>query len=242
MNNKITYGITATLLLLVIMIAQASAVQYTAWKELEGNDTTQIHTIIFWDFGALTEDYVSSGNDLELAVQYSFYPKTWNERNEEYSVEYCNLTIKFASHVSNSTQTIFERTVTPTQEDISRQNYYIKLSQGDGITADAYCKFSGVRPEELEMPVEITLVTPTWECKSCQYYEWSLVERDIVKAEVIGDNTVEVWQYIKLLITLNYEIVIALFWIVLIMIGAFSTSLIFMGLYWLFLFLRRYAT
>jgi hypothetical protein len=131
-------------------------------------------------------------------------------------------------------------TITKDDPDIFRDKYFVRLKQGDSMRSELNCVYENNRPEKFEIPASMTIVTPTWECKSCQYYEWSVIERDILKAESIGANTVEVVDYIKRLISLNFEIVIAMFWIALIFVTGLSTSLIFVAIYWLFLFLRRY--
>ena len=80
---------------------------------------------------------------------------------------------------------------------------------------------------------------PTWECKECQYYEWALMERDWAKADLIGDNFVNVLGIIKQFVLLNFEIWLALFWVFLILLLFVAMSSIFLGIYWAYLFLRH---
>ena len=68
--------------------------------------------------------------------------------------------------------------------------------------------------------------------------EWSVLEKDILKADTIGDNVVTISDYIKRLFLLNFEIFLALFWIFLILMVFGAISLIFLGVYWIFALLK----
>jgi hypothetical protein len=89
------------------------------------------------------------------------------------------------------------------------------------------------------MPMEMQMVTPTNQCKSCQYYEWTKQETSISKTRVIGDYVVSVSNYIQKIILLNFEILLALFWISLILVLFIVIGLIFVPIIWLYTYLMR---
>ena len=87
--------------------------------------------------------------------------------------------------------------------------------------------------------MDMQLVTPTWECKACQLYEYSVQQKDITKAQVIGNNVVTISDYIKKLFVLNFEIWLMLFWIFLILMILVGVGLIFFGVFWVYSYLRK---
>ena len=237
MKNKI---ITLMLgILLLVTMANVSAVQYFQTKSFIGNDTTNLYASVFWDFGELTKENIKGGNPLQTYVLYNIYPSYWNLANPDYAVQTCNMTIRFFQYMDNSSRIIYNKEYTGATDDDPNAKYFVKLNKGDGYSVDVTCQFSGIRPDSLDIPADFSIVTPTWECKACQFYEWSLLEQDIAKAKVIGENTKDVVGFIKQLILLNFEIVLALFWLILIAVSFMGTSLIFVGIYWMFLYLRK---
>ena len=102
-----------------------------------------------------------------------------------------------------------------------------------------YCKKNNLSIQEgLDMPFQQQIVMPTWECKACQYYEWSLVEINIEKAKIIGENVVDTSKYIKKLFMLNFEILLALFWVLIILLLFAVIGMVFSGIYWIYIYLR----
>lgn len=237
MNKNITA--TIMVLLLIGIMANVSAVQYAQTKVFKDNDTVWMRTYYTWDIGDLLDDHIKNGNDLEAYIRYDVYTSAWNKDNPDYAVDNCNFTVEKYSILTKNTSIIYNRVFTGATTDVSMAKYFVSLRKGEFFTSDVKCKFSGLRPELMEMPFNLAIVTPTWECKACQSYEQSKLDINIEKAQTIGDNTVETIDYMKQLIILNFEFVVIFFWIFLISIGWFSMSLIFLGVYWLYLYLRK---
>jgi len=238
MKYKIMMGVLA--FLLIVSMVNVSAVTFWQERYFRGNYTTQVRGVVIWDFGNLLPDKIKSGSELETYVWYNMYPQKWNRDNPNYAVRYCNMTITFWEYLGNSSKRIYNQTFTSASEDKLNAKYFVNLNQGDSYDVDIFCVFSDNRPEFLEeLPADFSIVTPTWECKECQYYEWSVLEQDIAKAKTIGDNTLDIVGYIKQVVLLNYEIAIALFWLILLSGGFIGISLVFVGVYWLFLYFRR---
>jgi len=241
MKNKKMKKLFTLLLLSIFLLSFTSAeIQFFQKKSDMGNGTIQNHLTIVYSKGGMgiTEDYVTGNNPYEVYLWYNFYPNKWNTNNPNYKVDYCNFQIKFWGKMENTTTLVFNQNYTPTDPDVFNAKYFMKLNDGDGMIADQICYFENKTYTGLDFPAEMQLVTPTWECKACQYYEWSLQERDIVKAKTIGDNIVDTSGYIKKLILLNFEIWLALFWVFMILMIFISIGLIFMVAYWFYLYIK----
>ncbi len=231
------------LMIAVFLLASVSADMIYWQQKWEGDgvgvvpfNVTKIHAVVNYD--ADLNSFVTGGSQFEFYFWYDIYVQSWNELNPDYSVDWCNFTIqKFPSTSSNATFT-YNRLFT---DDYRNAKYFLRLDDGDTIFADIDCHFNSTN-HSLIIPASLQAVTPTWECKACQFYEWTLLERDILKAEAVGDNIVDVVAVMRSLINLNFEIWLALFWIVLIVIAVHSTGLLFIGLIWLFAYLKNLIT
>jgi len=240
MNNKILAITISMIFLLTIMPMISAEIQYFQVKQDLGNGTIQNLITAWYDkTGFYSEDYITGNNPLDVYVLFNIYPKTWNSANPSSKVDYCEWKVSFWQS-GNATTIIVNENYTQYDTDIMGDKYFVRMRDGEGITAYQKCYFENHSYTDLYLPMEMQLLTPSWECKECQYYLWSLTERDIIKAKAVGDNVVEVSTYIKKLFLLNFEIWLAFFWFFLILIIFASISLIFVGIYWLFLFLRRF--
>jgi hypothetical protein len=234
--------IILTIFALILLTSFVSGeLEFWEQKSNMGNGTIQNHLTLFYSKSGLGigDDYVSGNNPFEVYLLYNIYPQSWNSYNPNFKVTKCEFIIRFLGHLQNNITTILNETYTPLDNDIMKAKYFIKLNDGDSFIADEICYFENKNFTELLMPSEMQLVTPSWECKSCQYYEWSLQERDILKAKAIGDNVVTISGYIKKLFLLNFEIWLALFWFFLILMIFTAVGLIFIGVYWLFLYMKK---
>jgi hypothetical protein len=251
-------------LLLINIVNVNAMIEYWQQKSDMGNGTIKNHLVVFYSktpmqFSTtpkntllcnlfkifcvsetgIIEDYVSGNNPYEVYLWYNIYVQKWNIANPNYKVNRCDWNIRFWGHLENSTTTFINQSYTQADNDVMNAKYFMRLSDGDGMIATQICYFQNQNYHELDIPAEMQLVTPSWECKACQFYEWSLLERDIEKAKSIGDNVVTISDYIKKLILLNFEILLALFWIFLILMIFVAIGLIFVGIYWLFLYLKN---
>jgi len=235
--------------ILIIMMGMFLLVSFTAltsaqiqyWQTIWQGDgvgdvpynVTRNHAFVIYDKDI--DDYVKGNNPLEIYVMYDIYIDTWNSLNSaDYSVDWCNLTIRTFPASSNLTSLDYNQLFT---DDYRNSKYFVQLNDGDNFFVDLDCHFNSTQ-NSINVPASFQIVTPSWECKACQYYEWSVVEQDIVKSQSVGSNVVEVSEYTKKLIELNYELWLVLFWVILIIIAVHSTGLIFIGLLWLFIFMK----
>ena len=198
------------------------------------NTTTMFATV---DFDRDDNNFIKSNRPLEFYVQFDITIDTWNAVNPLFSVDTCNFTARTFPEGLNTTPFIFNRLYT---EDNFNDKHFVRLESGDLFTVAIDCHFNG-QNTSLKIPANLQIVTPTFECQACQFFKWSKIEGDILKAESVGDNVVEVTNIIKKFIRLNFEIILTLFWIILIVIAVHSTGLIFLGMIWMLGYLKSFT-
>lgn len=184
-------------------------------------------------------DYITGNNPFEMYIQYNIYPKTFNSNNPNFKIDYCNFKLQYWASLENTPITLFEQNYTDKDEDINKAQYFFRMFDGDLAIGQETCYYENQSFDELILPMEMTMVTPTNQCKSCQYFLWSKLERDVSKAKSIGDNVSQISSFIQKIILLNFEIALALFWISLILIIFIVIGLIFLVGYWVFLWLWK---
>jgi hypothetical protein len=189
----------------------------------------------------ISDDYVLGNSAFETYLQYSFNPKSSNEQNPNYKVNYCNLKIQVWRHLQPNSTVVFEKNFTSSDFDVNNAQYFFLLFDRDQVIATQTCYFQNTNYNYLDLPAQMQIIQPTFECKACQFYLWSKQEADITKAQIVGDNVVSISSYIQKLVILNFEIILILFWIALIMFIFIGIGLIFIGAYWLFIYLSRIA-
>lgn len=220
----------------IFLLASVSAQLEFFQQDYQYNSSTLIHSLVV--YRADTENFITGGSPLEVYAWYDIYVQSWNELNPDYSVSYCNFSVrqypKTSSNVTFSDSRIFT-------DDYRNAKYFLRMNDGDTAFFDTECFFNSTNTSIL-IPANFQIVTPTTECKACQYYEWSVTERDISKAEQVGSQSVDVINIMYQVIYLNFEIWLALFWIVLIVVAIHSTGFIFVGLVWLFAYLKSLIT
>lgn len=243
----INFGIILALLLISLVSSVTDHYQEVILYP-ENEHITRRVVSVFWlgfdfDSGFLgsgaVNDEITSDELLEVEIDYSIYIQRWNSANYNYAVQNCTLTINYFENKANESYIFYERTITKDDADILGDKYFVRLNQKDGLSAFMDCYFIDEDSRILDTPTELSIKLPTYECKTCQYYEWSVQQRDIGKARTIGENSVSVWNYIKKVIDLNFEIILALFWLILILMAIGGFGLVFFGIYWLFLYLRK---
>jgi hypothetical protein len=241
--KKIMTTMLAFLLLLSLINA---GTQFYMVKNDLGNKTIQNRMTICYDksFQAvLTDirDYTTGNNFYQTYILYNLYVNKWNTDNPNYIIDYCNMTIKQSTRQTNYS-TIFNKYVTNNDFDLFNAKYFLLMADGDCVIVEQNCRYnSNYSQSNLDIPAYMQLVTPTWECKDCQYYEWTLTQRDIAKAELLNNNKLSISDFMKKLILINFEILLILFWTFMILMIFVAIGFIFMGIYWLFLYLRGVA-
>lgn len=242
-KNKSLILLIGMFFLLVIMSNLVTS-ESSFWQTREniGNGTIKNHLVVQYskDGFGIAKDYVSGNNPYEVYLWYNFYVNKWNTDNPNHKITYCEWLIRYSSSIENSTTIILvNQNFTQDDADLFNAKYFVRMYHNDYLYADQICHFQNNTYIDLYIPAEMQIVTPSWECKECQYYEWNVVEKDIIKAKDIGGKVVVASDYIKKLFLLNFEIWLAMFWFSLIIMVFIGVGLIFIIIYFLYLYLRR---
>ena len=242
MKYKLITFALAFLLLLNLSSAVVSFYQETIFLPTDMHITRTANSV-FWIEGQYegVRDIITSNDMLEVEIDYSMYPKTWNEANTNNIINNCTFTIDYFANQLNQSYVFYEETINSSDADVMGKKYFVRIPQKDGINVFMDCYFQNSSGRILSTPTELSIKLPTYECKSCLMYEWLVQQRQIVKAQVIGHNVVSIWSYIRQFAELNFEIIVALFWFFLIVVLLIGISLIFLGIFYLYLFLRKLA-
>ena len=230
------------ILLFVNLIS--AGIQFSQTKRDLGNKTISNYMILCYDkeMSAVLpdiKDYVSGDNFYQAYLLYSIYIKKWNNDNPDYMIDYCNMTLKQSTKQTNYTL-IYNAYMTQADFDLNNAKYFFLMKDGDCVIAEQKCRYNYyANQSDLDIPAEMQLITPTWECKACQYYEWSLVEKQITKTETINRNVVSVWDYVRKFVLLNFEILLMIWWTLMILLIFVGIGFIFMGIYFMYLYLKH---
>lgn len=235
MKNKMLFLVLG-MMLLVNMIS-IDAVSYQQVKQDRGNNTIRNFAFIFNGQDG-TPNYIPNGKPLELQVKYRTYIETWNNANYNNTVSYCNLKIAQLYHTINSSTILFNGNFTG---DTADSLFFLQLADRDGAEIYLECYFTNNAPVTLEIPADFSIVSTSWECKACQLYEWSLVEKSVAVADNVQSKTSLTFNYITKLFLLNYEIVVFGFWILLILLLLLTVGLIFSGIAFLYKYIEGIA-
>lgn len=225
---------------LIFLMNLVSSIQYFQTREfsLTDNRTTIVHASVGYSGIDGTADHIKSGNPLEVYVLYNTYIETWNLGAPNNKVDHCNLLVIHNPSLTNTSLIIFNQNFT---DDNKNAQVFVNLEKGDSMTSTFRCVFQTQAGRVLLTPADFTIVTPTWECKECQQFEWSKTALTIEKAISINFFVEQNVEFIKDFVFLNFEFWIIVFWIILIIMLLIAVSLIFTGIFWIYLFIKRHT-
>lgn len=221
-----------------MLIPPASAVEYFQNRLFLLNDTTHTQVHAFMEYGKAdgTPEHIKDNHPLEVYVEYYDQVTSWNNANTNNQIRNCVLTITKGVYINNSDEVVFNATFI---EDTPRTKIFVPLDKGDSVKADWLCTFIGQRT--LQTPADFSIVTPTWECKECQLLQWRQDQITVTKAITINSYIVSMFGYIKNFVSMNFDLAIIGFWILVILMLVSAVSLIFVGFYWGYLYIKRLA-
>jgi len=244
--NRYKWLMSIAFLVLMVMPMVTAEIEY--WQTIEdiGNQSVKNH-LFYCNYDNTGIENLSSfisGNDyLETYILYNLYPNTFNLANPSFAVDNCNIVIKQITNL-NGTSVLLNETYTGSSFDISNGKYFLRMKPQDCGSADIVCEYNyyaNLTHPILTIPAEMQLVTPTQECKSCQYYEWIQTYRSVEKAQYLNSIRTDIMGYIKQLFLLNFEMWLAFFWIFLILMIFVGIGMIFVVLWWLYYYLKAVA-
>lgn len=185
MKKQINFIIFAFLLFISINLISAEA-SFWQTRESIGNGTIKNHLVVQYskDGFGIAKDYVSGNNPYEVYLWYNFYVKKWNIDNPNYRITYCEWNVLFWGAIENTTTYVVRQNFTQDDPDLFNAKYFMRLNHNDGLIADQICHFQNNIYTDLYIPAEMQIITPTWECKECQYYEWSVTKKILLKQRI----------------------------------------------------------
>jgi hypothetical protein len=238
-NKNIIFAFV--LMMTIFMIGSVlSEIQFYQVMQDRGNGTIRNRLSLLYTKPSLfADDYVLGNSPFETYLKYSINVQSHNRESPDFNVSYCNQKIWVWKHLQSNMTLVFEKNYTSADSDINNAQYFFQLYDGDQAFAQQDCYFINTSFKVLQIPVDMQMVQPTSECKSCQFYLWSKLEADVSKAGIVGNNVVTISSYVQKLVLLNFEIVVVLFWIALILLLFIAVGFIFVGVYWTFLYMWR---
>jgi hypothetical protein len=246
MKNRLMLSIFGMILLIVIMSSVNAEIKF--WQEQwdMGNGTIKTRANLVYSKGGFgyADDYVTGDNPYEAYLLYNIYVKKHNAESPNFAVNNCTLNIYFFKK-SQSSVMVYNKTYTEDDTDILGGKYFLQLRDGDGMYADEICSYQNTsltlfNAPIFDIPANEQIITPSWECHACQYYEWSVYERSIISTDIIGNNVVSIVDYMQKFISLNFEILLYLFWLFMIAVLFFAIGMIFWGMYYVYFYLSGY--
>lgn len=201
---------------------------------LDDNVTSEIFSSV--QYGNSVYNTVSGGNPYQTYISYHTNIESWNNQvlaqNLTSSVKYCTLSVEFQNSFSNGTTLIYQINIT---DDQPNGQYFVNSNLLNSYYTRADCVFDtpqGLDDAGTSMPMDFTIVTPTYQCRACQFYNWmnSIVQSE--RALTLQDYTTANLGYISSFFGLVYEIFYIGFWVFLILLLLTSIGLIFLGMYW----------
>lgn len=252
MHKKELVMFTIALIFLISMVSAdttnlsigSTGVQYLQ-KKILLNDSVTLRNFGSLDWGNPSPyDTISQGKPYESYVWYHANIADWNTKlaGTNDTVQYCSLTVKWSpaddpAHLV----TLFTQNFTSNIDD---GKYFVQLNRHDAFYVFNDCIFTtsqGRTDANLVIPMDFEVVTPTYNCKSCQFYEWTQDQIRLHVASRLGTYSTRNVGYISSIFKMFYEIAIYAFWVFLILLLILAVSLIFYGIYWVYSYLMKQA-
>jgi hypothetical protein len=251
--NKTTKNMQKRYLLLVLIvfsiltffIQNVNASQYYQYVYPQNDShTTTIYGWINYPYeDRIVREQITDGYFYQFAIMYSMYPKLWNDQSPNL-IQYCQINITTQQYYStlngdSPTQIIQEYYQRVSDTDLNNQEFYISLSRGDTAYFKLDCYFTNSSMQSLNIPANLQVRTPTYECQQCKKYEWSKIQPTLYKADTLLQANTNNIEYIKKIIFINFEFLVIAYWFILILAVIFAVGLIFLAVYWVYIWLSK---
>ena len=196
------------------------------------------------------DNFVPRGQPYQAYLTYGLQPlNEWNSQYPYSTIDYCTIIVK-EWHLVNtadggedwSVVTSLNKTFTTQDTGVTEGSFrqFFILNKGDFARIYFDCHFTGTNLT-ISTPTRMTITAPTYECKACQYYEEFKKSFDDVIGDAIETYTQRILGNIHLFIGWNFELVILGFWLAQIIAFLGIIGIIFLGLWWVWRFLKRMA-
>jgi hypothetical protein len=235
------------LTLFALNINMVTAIDITSRNDIDL--TNNLTTTLFYSVAYTPTNYDDVLNQpYESYILYSSNINDWNIANPQNQVRDCNFSVYYSSYRS---QLLHQGNLSAPDQillynadfigNYPSNKYFVRLNPKDVYTTQMTCTFLNSQSRTIDIPVTISIVTPTWECQACQYYQWTQDQIKLTVASTLSGYTSKNVGYIASLFRMFYEIAIYAFWVALILLLLLSVSLIFYGIYWVYSYFMKQA-
>lgn len=249
---KIGLNIFFILATIILISNVATANQYFEYSRFLGDNAT-LQKFASMTYEKTDYDTIKSGNQFQFYIWYYGNAGDWITQPQyaNNTLKNCNLKVQIAKGTSLLSQvdttpinqtliTLLDQNFT---ENVQSGKYFVSLNPLDSAYITMNCVFinPSARPNRFDMPMDFNIVSPTYECKACQYYEWATDEVTLNKAKTLGEYTGVNLNYISRFFGMFYEIFVIGFWVLMIFILILAIALIFFGISWLFKWMSKWV-
>jgi hypothetical protein len=194
-----------------------------------------------WNYGATSDKY-----PYQFFIKYDMYPYFANTFVNYTMIQYCQINItksRFSSTLEGIAETPIEQLLYKriADVDLRNQEQYIELDRGDTAYVKIECYYTNSQDRSLNVPINLYVSTPTYECSKCTAYEWSKMQPTLLKSDFLQQSNNNNLENIKKVIDINYEFFVYLYWIILILLLFLVLGLIFLIIYYLYQLISRLA-
>lgn len=252
MKNKIIILMIGMIFLLTITNVLAEEYLWTTFSIDSDQSTTNRHS--FYWFEDTSPTGIGANKDIPITFYYVVQSLPYNLTDG--TVDWCNFTISHYKHIYGALVYIYggglpflNSTNTETQNfyfDGSLTSGVVKINvrSRDTITADMTCHYTNLT--DLYDPYEQSLFIgmfntymPSFECSSCNDYDFEQLTYRTDNAENITQNELVIYNKVQTAIDWNFQIWLIMSWVIKIVFLLIAVGLIFSGIYFFYQFLRK---
>jgi hypothetical protein len=238
------FNLLIGMLFIALLMNTVSALNgFTFYSYQIGDDTVRYYGEM--SYSQLTENYMAvKKNPNQIYITYGLEPiADWNANHPDNQIDWCMIDIGethyYGQHLQNYTITQYSTLFTADNTTVTPDSFrhFIEFNEQDRANATFDCHFTGI--PTIQTPISLSASTPTWECKACQSYNYYKSHLDDAIGEGIETFTRQIETNIKDFIKLIINISITIFWIIKIMFVVGVIGIIFIGIWWIYIFIRH---
>lgn len=232
------------MILLFTIIPMVSS-EMTLWNSVikdETNSLVKYHA--FYTFEDTSAKSVGKNKDIPITLYYVIEPLPYALTGG--SVDWCNLTTnQFQNNydkegnLENTTADV--RSLYFSGGGLSTGTMLFNMRSRDSLIADITCHYTDVNYlyDKNILVGRFTTYIPSFECATCTQYTLEELSQQIDKQEEITANELAIYDKIQTALDWNFQIWLVLSWIIKIAFVLIAVSLVFMGVYYFYIFLRK---
>jgi len=257
MKNKMMVLGLGIVFLLAFMSNMASA-EVSLWTDIYiNNDDQVVSQYGYYQFDDTSAKGVGRDKSIEMILSYDVEGLPYDLTIGNYSgyVDWCNLTIRHdkneyggtfwsvlglegGNYLNTTTITdnyYFENTITNSHDRLS-----YSLRDKDSLTIDMKCHYTDASSVFVESILfgRINAYLGAYECNDCEQYSLEQLSNEVSRNEQIIVDQTEVYNKIQSVVDINYSIWLILSWVLKIGLIFTAVTLIFSGIYWVYLLFK----